>query len=113
MAKFYDVDQIGLPKDYRVHTYFADLEGPANIVAFRPDTNVLQFRTRVRAKLFGIPYWKHTWVDIGEVTPSICGLATIPVVIIYKKFEEHYSAISNALKETEFKVLLQENKSPT
>ena len=110
MSDFYDIDQVqeNLPKAYRLHTRFADLEGRAEFVFSKPDITFVQYKQKTKVKLFGfIPWTKRTWINIGKVAPSMVGLTQFPVVAIYKRFMRHLSVIEAALKETEFKVLLE------
>jgi len=96
-----------LPKGYRLHTIFADTEGPLEIVTRFRDPTFLQYnKGKVKAKLFGfIPYCKKVWVDVGEAPPSLVGLTSVPCVVIYKRAKEHFSTIQEALKNSQFKVL--------
>ena len=106
----YNIDAIRpfLPKDYRLRTHFADLEGPVELVSGNLDHTFIQHSQARPAKFLGlIPYTRRVWVDIAEVTPSLVGIGLTPFVVVYKKFKHHLTTISDALKKTPFIVVLE------
>ncbi|MFC1700473.1 hypothetical protein ACFLZ4_02435 [Patescibacteria group bacterium] len=107
--ELYDIESLSkvLPKGYRIHTYFADREGPAKIVINISDRVTIQCKSIEKPRFFGL---FPRWTCIGEFPPSFMGLTRLPAVAIYKKYEEHLGPITEALKNTPFKVYLAGGK---